>query len=166
MNELNKSTEVKITILAIGKTNINFVNEGISEYLKRLKRYVKVEIQIIADVKNSKNLTAPQLIQKEEELLLNALSSDSYVVLLDEKGKECTSVELSQFVEGKMISGTKEVVFVIGGAYGVSNAIKQRANEQLSMSQLTFSHQMIRLILIEQIYRAMTIIRGEPYHHE
>jgi len=157
---------VKITILAIGKTNINFVNEGISEYLKRLKRYVKVEIQIIADVKNSKNLTAPQLIQKEEELLLNALSSDSYVVLLDEKGKECTSVELSQFVEGKMISGTKEVVFVIGGAYGVSNAIKQRANEQLSMSQLTFSHQMIRLILIEQIYRAMTIIRGEPYHHE
>jgi 23S rRNA (pseudouridine1915-N3)-methyltransferase len=166
LNELNKSTEVKITILAIGKTNINFVNEGISEYLKRLKRYVKVEIQIIADVKNSKNLTAPQLIQKEEELLLNALSSDSYVVLLDEKGKECTSVELSQFVEGKMISGTKEVVFVIGGAYGVSNAIKQRANEQLSMSQLTFSHQMIRLILIEQIYRAMTIIRGEPYHHE
>ncbi|MDX9769893.1 MAG: 23S rRNA (pseudouridine(1915)-N(3))-methyltransferase RlmH [Tenuifilaceae bacterium] len=157
---------MKITILAIGKTNINFVNEGISEYLKRLKRYVKVEIQIIADVKNSKNLTAPQLIQKEEELLLNALSSDSYVVLLDEKGKECTSVELSQFVEGKMISGTKEVVFVIGGAYGVSNAIKQRANEQLSMSQLTFSHQMIRLILIEQIYRAMTIIRGEPYHHE
>ncbi|NHB69698.1 23S rRNA (pseudouridine(1915)-N(3))-methyltransferase RlmH [Perlabentimonas gracilis] len=157
---------MKITILAIGKTNINFVNEGISEYLKRLKRYIKVEIQIIADVKNSKNLTAPQLIQKEEELLLNALSSDSYVVLLDEKGKECTSVELSQFVEGKMISGTKEVVFVIGGAYGVSNAIKQRANEQLSMSQLTFSHQMIRLILIEQIYRAMTIIRGEPYHHE
>jgi 23S rRNA (pseudouridine1915-N3)-methyltransferase len=157
---------VKITIVAIGKTNIGFVIQGVDEYIKRLKRYVKVELQIIPDVKNSKSLSVPQLIQKEEELLINALSIDAHTVLLDERGKQCTSLELSSLIESKMISGTKELVFVIGGAYGVSEAVKHRANEQLSMSKLTFSHQMIRLILAEQIYRAMTIIRGEPYHHE
>lgn len=157
---------MKITILAIGKTNSGFVSHGIEEYLKRLKRYIKVELQIIPDVKNSKNLTAAQLIQKEEELLMNALNKDTYTILLDERGKEFTSIEFSSLIENKMISGAKELTFVIGGAYGVSYTIKQSVNEQISMSRLTFSHQMIRLILVEQIYRSMTILRGEPYHHE
>ena len=157
---------MKITILAIGKTNKGFVNQGIEEYLKRLKRYIKTEFNIIPDVKNSKNLTSDQLINKEEDLLLNALKTVSDVILLDEKGKERTSVELSQLLQSKMLSGTKELVFVVGGAYGVSEKVKRRASEKMAMSKLTFSHQMIRLIAVEQIYRAMTILKGDPYHHE
>ena len=157
---------VKITILAIGKTNKGFIDQGIEEYLKRLKRYIKIDFNIVPDVKNSKNLPLEQLVNKEEELLLNVLKTASDVILLDEKGKECTSVELSQLLQAKMLSGSKELIFVVGGAYGVSDEIKRRINEKMSMSKLTFSHQMIRLIVVEQIYRAMTILKGDPYHHE
>lgn len=156
---------MKITILAIGKTDKNFVGQGIDEYLKRLKRYIKVDVQIIPDVRNSKNLSPQQLMQKEEELLINAFASGAHIILLDENGKECTSVELSNTIENKMISGLKELIFVIGGAYGVTPTVKQQVHEIMALSQLTFSHQMIRLILAEQIYRAMTILKGEPYHH-
>lgn len=157
---------MKITILAIGKTNKGFIDQGIEEYLKRLKRYIKIGFNIIPDIKNSKNLSPELLVNKEEELILNALKSTSDVILLDEKGKEHTSIEFSQLLQLKMLSGCKELVFVVGGAYGVSDEIKKRVNEKVAMSKLTFSHQMIRLIAIEQVYRAMTILKGDPYHHE
>lgn len=157
---------MKITILVIGKTSKGFVDQGIEEYLKRLKRYVKVDFEVIPDVKNSKSLSVDQLIQKEEELLLDALTGRTDVVLLDERGKGFSSVELSSFLQTKMLSSTKELVFVVGGAYGVSDSVKSRVKDHFSVSRLTFSHQMVRLVLVEQLYRAMTILRGEPYHHE
>lgn len=157
---------MKITILVIGKTNKGFVSQGVDEYLKRLTRYVRVGFEVIPDVKNCKNLSADQLMQKEEALLNTALSGRTDIYLLDEKGKEPTSMEFSNMLQAKMLSGTKEVVLVVGGAYGVSPLIKNRVKDHISMSRLTFSHQMIRLILVEQLYRAMTILKGEPYHHE
>lgn len=157
---------MKITILAIGKTNKGFIDQGIEEYLKRLKRYIKIGFNIIPDIKNSKNLPPEQLVNKEEELILNALKTASDVILLDEKGVEHTSKEFSQLLQLKMLSGCKELVFVVGGAYGVSDEVKKRINEKMAMSKLTFSHQMIRLIAVEQVYRAMTILKGDPYHHE
>jgi 23S rRNA (pseudouridine1915-N3)-methyltransferase len=157
---------LKITIVVIGKTVNGFVSQGIEEYMKRLKRYIKTEFIVLPDVKNSKSLSIDQLIVKEEELLLGAVGNQSDVYLLDEHGVEYSSVELSQFVQGKMISGIKELTFVVGGAFGVSSRVKQRAQGMIALSRLTFSHQMVRLIMVEQIYRAMTIIKGEPYHHQ
>lgn len=157
---------MKVTIVVIGKTNKGFINQGVEEYLKRLKRYIKVEMEVLPDVKNSKNLSIEQLVSKEQEILLNYLQNQSEVILLDEKGEEYTSLELSHLIESKMVGGTKELIFVIGGAYGVSEMVKKRAITQLALSKLTFSHQMVRLIFVEQLYRAMTIIRGEPYHHQ
>jgi 23S rRNA (pseudouridine1915-N3)-methyltransferase len=157
---------VKITIVVIGKTVNGFVSQGVDEYLKRLKHYIKTEVIVLADIKNSKSLSVEQLMQKEEELLLNFLGNQPEVFLLDEQGVEYTSVELSAVLQSKMISGAKELIFVIGGAYGVTAKVKQRANGMVALSRLTFSHQMVRLVLVEQVYRAMTIIRGEPYHHQ
>lgn len=157
---------MKITILVVGKTDKGFVSQGVDEYLNRLKRYIKTDIVVLPDIKNSKNLSADQLILKEEELILSSLGSSNDIILLDENGDEFTSMEFSRFIQGKMLSGTKEVVFIIGGAYGVSIAVKQRAQSHLALSKLTFSHQMVRLVLVEQIYRSMTILRGEPYHHQ
>jgi 23S rRNA (pseudouridine1915-N3)-methyltransferase len=157
---------VRIKIVVIGKTTKGFVELGVDEYLKRLKRYIKVEVLVLPDVKNSKNLSVEQLLLKEEELLLAALAESADVVLLDERGRELSSIEFSQFLQTKMLAGSKELIIVVGGAYGVSNKIKERVKFQLSMSKFTFSHQMIRLILVEQIYRSMTILKGEPYHHE
>ncbi|HZJ73395.1 MAG TPA: 23S rRNA (pseudouridine(1915)-N(3))-methyltransferase RlmH [Perlabentimonas sp.] len=157
---------MKIIILAVGKTYKGFINQGIEEYLKRLKRYIKVEFKIIPDIKNSKGLSPEQLINKEERLILNAIKTASDIILLDEKGKEHTSIELAQLLQSKMLVGGKELVFVVGGAYGVSDEVKKRISKKIAMSKLTFSHQMIRLIVVEQIYRAMTILKGDPYHHE
>jgi 23S rRNA (pseudouridine1915-N3)-methyltransferase len=157
---------LKITVIVIGKTVNGFISQGIDEYMKRLKRYIKTEFVVLPDIKNSKNLSIDQLMIKEEELLLDAIGSQSDIFLLDEQGLEYSSVELSQFIQGKMISGSKELTFIIGGAYGVTKKVKQRAMGMIALSRLTFSHQMVRLILAEQIYRAMTIIKGEPYHHQ
>jgi 23S rRNA (pseudouridine1915-N3)-methyltransferase len=157
---------VKITILVVGKTDNGFIYQGVEEYLKRLKRYVRIEVNVIQDIKNSKSLSIEQLIQKEEDSIVQAIGSSNEIILLDERGKEYTSVELSQMIESKMVSGTKDLVFLIGGAYGVSDTVKKRIKAQMAVSKMTYSHQMVRLILVEQLYRAMTIIRGEPYHHE
>lgn len=161
-----KIFEVKIKIVVVGKTDKNFISQGVDEYLKRLKRYINLEMIVLPDVKNSKNLTPELLMSKEEELILSSLGNSSEVVLLDENGAEYTSIEFSQFLQSKMLGGLKEFIFVIGGAYGVTEKVKKRANNQLALSRLTFSHQMVRLVMVEQVYRAMTILRGEPYHHK
>lgn len=157
---------MRIKIVAVGKTDKGFISQGVDEYLKRLKRYVKIDLVILPDVKNSKSLTPVQLMIKEEDLILSSLGNSTEVVLLDENGAECSSIELSQFLQSKMLGGHKELVFIVGGAYGVTDRIKKRANVQLALSRLTFSHQMVRLVLVEQVYRAMTILKGEPYHHQ
>lgn len=157
---------MKISIVVVGKTDKGFISLGFEEYMKRINRYVKADIEVLPDVKNSKNLSVEQLIGKEQDIILNHLHDRSDVILLDERGKEFSSIELSRLVEAKMVAGTKELVFVIGGAYGVSETVKSKFPVQIALSRLTFSHQMVRLVLAEQLYRAMTIIRGEPYHHQ
>lgn len=156
---------MKIKVIVVGKTLKGFIGEGVDEYLKRLKRYLRVEVLVIPDVKVGKSLPVEQLMKKEEELILSGIANGSEVFLLDEQGKGYTSVELASFVEEKMVAGTKEITLIIGGAYGVTQTVKSKANGVIALSKLTFSHQMIRVILFEQLYRAMTIIRGEPYHH-
>lgn len=151
--------------MAVGKTDGGFIGQGVEEYLKRLRRYVRVEVQIIPEFKTSKKLTVEQLMGREEQQILLAVG-DGEFYLLDERGKEYTSVELANFLESKMVLGVKELVFVVGGAYGVTSIVKQKATGMITLSRLTFSHQMVRMFLLEQLYRSMTIIRGEPYHHE
>lgn len=153
-------------LLTVGRTAIKFVKEGIEEYRKRLQHYLSFKIEEIPDLKNVKNLTQSQQKEKEGELLLSRMASSDFVMLLDERGKEYTSIEFSAYMEKQMASGRKRLVFVIGGPYGFSDAVYQRADSKISLSRMTFNHEMIRVFFVEQIYRAMTILRGEPYHHE
>lgn len=153
------------TLLFVGKTTDPYINALCQDYLKRLTHYLPVRVQVIPDLKNTKALTPDQQKQAEGELILRAVGSSAELILLDEHGKEYRSVEFAQVMQKKMSSG-RDVFFVIGGPYGFSPAVYERANSKVSLSQMTFSHQMVRLFLIEQIYRAMTILRGEPYHHE
>ncbi|SFS80990.1 23S rRNA (pseudouridine(1915)-N(3))-methyltransferase RlmH [Sphingobacterium wenxiniae] len=157
---------MKITLICIGKTDENYIQSGIENYLKRLKHYITFNMLVIPDVKQAKNLTQAQQKSKEGELILKNISNLDFVVLLDEKGKEYTSKQFSAFIEQKMIGSVNHLVFVIGGPYGFAEEVYARANQQLSLSKMTFSHQMIRLFFVEQVYRAFTILRGEPYHHE
>lgn len=157
---------MKIILLAIGKTDAKYFIEAIDEYLNRLKHYLTFELHIIPDVKNAKNLTVSQLKEKEGELLFKYIQPGDYVVLLDETGKEFTSVQFASYIERKMHIINKRLVFVIGGPFGFSQAVYDKASENVSLSKMTFSHQMIRLLFIEQLYRAMTILNNEPYHHE
>ena len=157
---------MKIKIIAIGKTDDKNLQLMIQTYEQRLKHYVKFEMKIIPDIKNSKNLTNEQQKEKEGDLLIKEIQTTDQLILLDEKGKEFRSREFSQLLQKKMNSGIKQLVFVIGGPYGFSNKIYQKANGKVSFSKMTFSHQMIRLFVVEQIYRAFTILKNEPYHHE
>lgn len=157
---------MKITLLCIGKTDDKFIQEGIDKYLKRLKHYITFNIVVLPDVKNVKNLSQSQQKEKEAESFNKHIQNTDYVVLLDEHGKEYRSLEFSSFLEKKMIASVQHMVFLIGGPYGFAEEIKQRANSFVSLSKMTFSHQMVRLFFIEQIYRAYTIMKGEPYHHE
>ena len=156
---------MKIALLMIGKTDARYFAEAIDEYRQRLTHYVPFEMQVIPDIKNAKNLSESQQKEREGEMLLKALQAGDYIVLLDERGKEMTSKQFASYLEKKMGSVSRRLVFIIGGPYGFSEALYKIANEKLSLSQMTFSHQMIRLLFIEQIYRAMTILNGEPYHH-
>ena len=156
---------MKVQLIVIGKTTEKYLVQGENEYLKRLKHYLRVETNVISDLKNTKKLTEEQQKQKEGELILNQLTETDFVVLLDENGKLYSSVDFSDFIEKKTISGLKNLVFVVGGPYGFSNDLYARANAEISLSKMTFSYQMVRMIFLEQLYRAMTIIRGEPYHH-
>jgi len=157
---------MKITLITIGKTDSTYLKEGIEIYLKRLKHYIKFETKIIPDIKNTKNLSFEQQKQKEGDLILKEITQQDQIILLDERGKEYSSINFSAFLQKKMLEGVKNLVFVIGGPYGFSDEVYQRAGGKISISKMTFSHQMIRLIFIEQVYRAFTILKGEPYHHE
>lgn len=160
-----KKVEMKIDLILVGKTTGKLFDTGIHDYVDRIGHYLPFEMTIIPELKNTKNLTEDQQKQQEGELILKRIDSSDVVVLLDEHGKEFRSIELSTWLEKKQQT-TRRLVFVIGGPYGFSPAVYSRANERISLSKLTFSHQMIRLIFVEQIYRACTIIKGEPYHHE
>lgn len=157
---------MKITLTVIGKTNGKFLIQGIEEYTKRLSYYIPFNINYLPDVKNNKKMTEEQQKVLEGSAILGSLDKSDYVVLLDEHGKEFTSMEFSKYIEKKMSSVPKRLVFIVGGPYGFSQEVKERANEKISLSKMTFSHEMIRLIFTEQLYRAMTIINNEPYHHE
>ena len=156
---------MKITLLTLGKTTDARLSALIDEYQKRLKHYVPFEFVVVPDIKNAKSLTQDQLKTAEGEAILARLTPAMDVLLLDEHGREFRSIEYADFLQKKMAAG-RDLVLIIGGAYGFSQAVYDRANGKISLSQMTFSHQMIRLMAIEQIYRAMTILRGEPYHHE
>ncbi|MDL2256956.1 23S rRNA (pseudouridine(1915)-N(3))-methyltransferase RlmH [Bacteroidales bacterium OttesenSCG-928-I14] len=157
---------MKIQLIVIGKTNQDFVHKGFEEFSGRLKHYIPFEFEVIPDIKNTKALTIEQQKEREGELILKSLRPDDYVVLLDEKGKEFTSLSFSDYLEKKMHVVPKRLVFIIGGPYGFSSKVYEKAKEKIALSKMTFSHQLIRLIFIEQIYRAMTILNNEPYHHE
>lgn len=156
---------MKITLLVVGKTTDIHIELLIQEYQKRLAHYIPFNIQVIPELKNTKALTPEQQKQTEGELILRTINSSTDLVLLDEHGKEFRSIEFADYVQKRMSSG-RDVVFVVGGPYGFSQAVYERANGKISLSKMTFSHQMVRLFFVEQIYRAMTILRGEPYHHE
>ena len=157
---------MKIKIIAIGKTDNKQLMQLIEEYQKRLAHYVKFELKIIPDIKNAKNLSESQQKEKEGALILKELITTDQLVLLDEKGHEFRSLEFSRFLQKKMNSGIKQLVFVIGGPYGFSDTVYKKAQGKVSLSKMTFSHQMIRLFMVEQLYRAFTILKNEPYHHE
>lgn len=157
---------MKITLLTVGKTtNANLVSLQ-DEYQKRLKFYIPFEMVVIPELKNTKNLSIAEQQEKEADLILKQLETSDEVVLLDDKGKQFTSMGFSEYISKKMLASHKRMVFVVGGPYGFSERVYNRANGKVSLSAMTFSHQMIRLIFIEQLYRAMTILKGEPYHHE
>ncbi|SFR74864.1 23S rRNA (pseudouridine(1915)-N(3))-methyltransferase RlmH [Maribacter stanieri] len=155
-----------IKLLAIGKTDSSQLQELIEIYQKRLQHYVNFEIELIPDLKKTKNLSEDQQKEKEGELILKKLAPTDILILFDEKGKQYTSVEFSQYLQKKMNSGIKQLVFLIGGPYGFSNDIYAKASGKISLSKMTFSHQMVRLFITEQIYRAYTILKNEPYHHQ
>lgn len=154
-----------IKLLAIGKTDSKPLQQLISEYENRLKHYVRFELETIADIKNAKNLSEVQQKDKEGELILKKLGPTDILVLLDENGKHFSSIDFSKYLQKKMNSGIKQLVFVIGGPYGFSDTIYKKAHGKISLSKMTLSHQMVRLFVVEQVYRAFTILSNEPYHH-
>ena len=156
---------MKITLLVVGKTTDSHIEALIQEYQKRLTHYLPFTLQVIPELKNTKALTSEQQKQAEGELILRTITPATDLILLDEHGKEYRSIEFADYIQKRMSSG-RDVVFVVGGPYGFSEAVYQRANGKISLSKMTISHQMVRLFFVEQIYRAMTILRGEPYHHE
>jgi 23S rRNA (pseudouridine1915-N3)-methyltransferase len=156
---------MKICLLVIGKTDEAYLQKGIEIFLKRIPHYISFEMKVIPDPKKSKNLSEEQLKEKEGELILQQFSSSDEIYLLDQLGVESSSEEFARFLEKKTISGIKQLVFIIGGPYGFSRTVYSRALGKLSLSRMTFSHQMVRLVFLEQLYRAMTILKGEPYHH-
>lgn len=157
---------MKITLLTVGKTDKDWVKQGLDIYLARLRHYIPFNIIEIPELRNTSSLSREQIKDKEGELILKTLKPTDNVMLLDERGKEYSSVEFARLLQDKINYAGKDIVFIIGGAYGFSEAVYQRANGKMSLSRMTFSHQMVRAIFAEQIYRAFTIIRGEPYHHE
>jgi len=157
---------MEIELLTVGKTTIRFVNDGIDEYAKRLKHYISYSVKSLPDVKNASKMDIAKQKEEEGKKILESTTSSDYIVLLDERGRQYSSMEFSSFIEKLMVAGRRKVVFVVGGPYGFSQAVYDRADSLLSLSKMTFNHEMVRLFFTEQVYRAMTIIRGEPYHHE
>ena len=156
---------MKIKLVQIGKTDARYLQDGIEIYVKRLKHYCALEVVEIPDLKNAKNLSEEQQKDEEGKLILKHADNSDWVVLLDEKGREYSSTDFANQLQKRMNQGLKNLIFVIGGPYGFSQSVYQRANEKIALSQMTFSHQMVRLFFIEQLYRGFTILKGEPYHH-
>ncbi len=157
---------MKITLLTVGKTDKDWVRQGMDIYVSRLKHYIPFSVVEIPELKNVSALTKDQIKVREGELILKNVKPTDDLILLDERGKEYTSVELAKVIQDKISYAGKDMIYVIGGAYGFSEAVYRRANSKISLSRMTFSHQMVRAIFVEQIYRAFTIMKGEPYHHE
>ena len=157
---------MKITLLVVGKTIDKQLIKLAEEYQNRLKHYVTFNLSVIPELKNTKHLSETEQKEKEADLILKQIDAGDEVALLDERGKQYSSVDFAGFVERKLLSSTKRMVFIVGGPYGFSERVYSRATAKISLSQMTFSHQMVRVIFLEQLYRAMTIIKGEPYHHE
>lgn len=155
-----------IKLILVGKTVEQFLKTGVDMYFNRICHYCKFSIVEIPELKMAKALSKEQIKVKEGELILKIISSSDHLILLDERGKSYTSIQWARDLEQKMVQSTKDIIFVIGGSYGFSQDVYNRANQLLSLSQMTFSHQLIRVIFLEQLYRAFTIIKGEPYHHE
>jgi 23S rRNA (pseudouridine1915-N3)-methyltransferase len=157
---------MNIKLLAIGKTDNKSLQSLIDEYTKRLSFYIKFDLEIIPDIKNVKNLSEAQQKEKEGELILSKISATDQLILLDENGSTFSSVAFSDYLQKKMNAGVKTLVFVIGGPYGFSDEVYKKAQGKISLSAMTFSHQMVRLFVIEQLYRGFTILKNEPYHHQ
>ncbi|PCJ93431.1 MAG: 23S rRNA (pseudouridine(1915)-N(3))-methyltransferase RlmH [Flavobacteriaceae bacterium] len=157
---------MNIRLFAIGKTDSADLERLIVQYKQRLKHYVKFDLEIIPDIKNVKNLSESQQKDKEADALLKKINPSDFVVLLDENGKQYSSVEFANHLQKIMNMGTKQLVFIIGGPYGFSEQLYKKAKGKISLSKMTFSHQMVRLFVVEQIYRGFTILKNEPYHHQ
>ncbi len=157
---------MKLKIIFVGKTEANYLNQACNVFEKRLKNYLPLEIIVIPALKKAKSLTIEQQKEKEGKLILNKIDNSDFVVLLDEKGKEFRSIEYAKYLQDKMNSGIKSLCLIVGGPYGFSKDVYSKSQQKIALSKMTFSHQMIRLLLLEQCYRAMSILRNEPYHHE
>lgn len=157
---------MKIELIVIGKTTSRYLQDGIDQYCKRLKHYVPFELKYLSDIKATKALTQERQKELEGEMFLSLLQPGDFLILLDEHGKEYTSREYATYIDRKMSVVPKRILFLIGGPYGFSPEVYSRADDKISFSKMTFSHEMIRLFFVEQLYRAMTILRGEPYHHD
>ena len=157
---------MKIKLIVVGKTQAKYLIQGENDYSKRISHYTKFEEIIISEVKNGSRFSKKELKIKEGDLILSKLENGDEVILLDDKGKQFSSLGFSNFISNKIMNRTKALVFIVGGAYGFSDEVYNRANSNLSLSKMTFSHQMVRLIFKEQLYRAFTILKGEKYHHE
>lgn len=158
--------KMKTTLLVVGRTVKSHYITAINDYIQRTKRFISFDMEVIPELKNTKSLSTDQQKEKEGELICKTLQPGDFIVLLDEHGKEMRSLEFADYMKHKMNTVNKRLVFIIGGPYGFSQKVYDAAHEKISMSKMTFSHQMIRLIFVEQIYRAMTILNGGPYHHE
>ncbi len=157
---------MKITFITVGKTEDAYLKDGIEKYVKRLKHYTKLELVDIPELKNTKALTEEQQKAKEAELILKKITVQDHVILLDENGMELTSVQFANYINKRSVSSSANLIFIVGGPYGFDQSVYQRANDKISLSRMTFSHQMVRLFFVEQLYRAYSIIKGEPYHHQ
>ena len=157
---------MKLSLIQVGKTTVKTFADIIEEYAQRLKHYLPLEIITIRDLKDTQSLSRDQIREREGELIISLIQDGDWVVLLDERGREMRSIEMAQWMEKKLSSSCRRLVFVIGGPYGFSRSVYEMAGEKLSLSKMTFSHQMVRIIFMEQLYRSMTILRGENYHHE
>lgn len=157
---------MKIEFIVIGKTVSRYLQEGIDNYVKRIGHYIPFSVTCLQDVKSTKALTEERQKELEGEMFLSILQPGDFLVLLDERGNEYTSREFASFIAKKMLTVPKRLIFLVGGPYGFSKAVYSRADDKISLSRMTFSHDMVRLFFTEQIYRAMTILRGEPYHHD
>lgn len=157
---------MKLKLILVGKSAFDFVKEGELVYEKRLVHYLPFEKLILPDIKNPKNLSLDELKKKEGELILSKITNQDFLVLMDENGAHFSSTKFASWLEQKVNEGTRSMVFVIGGAFGFSKEVYNRSNQLISLSKMTFSHQLVRVIFLEQLYRAQTILKGEPYHHE